>query len=455
MSSTLHLKPEDVDTREKRAKYTVTIAGCEQNGLLYSCLFANAGYKVICTDHDQTLIHLVAKGKAPFTQRDTEIGLRNHVKEGHIMATEDTKTAISRSNIIIINTPLEIDQKKKPDYSNIEKTCKLLGANIRQDSLTIITSIVGVGVVDGLIRETLENTSGFRIGTEIGLAYSPKFASNVENIEKEPGQEQIVAASDKTSLNAASTVLETISQGTLKRTLNVGAAEIAVLFQAAQQEVNSALANEFAFFCEKAGLDYFEAQGLGTHATAISSPAHSDAKTEDASYLFLEDAENLSVKLRTLSVARETNEEIARHAANLVGDALRSCGRTFTRAKVSMLGISETPNMKSPPKRLVKKLAKIMETRGAKISIYDPYFSSDSPDAGRPVKKTLNESLEGANCIVLITPHDQFRRISLNKLKILTKMPAAIVDLTGILEPDKVEKEGFIYRGLGRKVLRK
>jgi hypothetical protein len=32
------------------------------------------------------------------------------------------------------------------------------------------------------------------------------------------------------------------------------------------------------------------------------------------------------------------------------------------------------------------------------------------------------------------------------------KMPAAIVDFEGIIEVDKVEKEGFIYRGLGRGV---
>jgi len=40
----------------------------------------------------------------------------------------------------------------------------------------------------------------------------------------------------------------------------------------------------------------------------------------------------------------------------------------------------------------------------------------------------------------------------LNRLKHIMKMPAAIVDLTGTFEPDKVEKEGFTYRGLGRGV---
>jgi hypothetical protein len=35
------------------------------------------------------------------------------------------------------------------------------------------------------------------------------------------------------------------------------------------------------------------------------------------------------------------------------------------------------------------------------------------------------------------------------------KMPAAIVDLTGIFEPTKVERKGFTYRGLGRRVEKK
>ncbi len=456
MLSALLIKPEDVDTKEKRAKYTVTTIGSEQNSLFYSCLLADAGYDVLCTDHDQTLVNLLSKGRIPFARHEAEATLKDHVRKGHIVATDDFKTAISKGNIIMINTPVEIDQKRKPDYSNIEKASKLVGASIGQNSLVIISSTVGVGVVEGLIRETLENASGFKIGTDIGLAYCPIRISQVQDLEKQPNQEQIVAACDKTSLNAASTVLETVSPSGIRRTLSVKTAEVAVLFEAAQREVNGALANEFAVLCEKAGADYMEAQKLKAHTLVMfPSLANSDASTEDASYLLLEDAENLNVKLRTVAVARETNEEMAKHAANLVGDALRNCGRTFRRAKVSILGISEIPNMKSPPKRLVKKLAKIMEKRGAKINVYDPYFSDDSADAGRSMKKTLAETLQGANCIVLITPHDQLKRLSLNKLKVVMKMPAAIVDLAGVFEPEKVEKEGFLYRGLGRGVWKK
>jgi hypothetical protein len=41
------------------------------------------------------------------------------------------------------------------------------------------------------------------------------------------------------------------------------------------------------------------------------------------------------------------------------------------------------------------------------------------------------------------------------KLQAVMKMPAAIVDLTGVIEPQRVEGKGFTYRGIGRGVGKK
>lgn len=453
MSSTLHIKPEDVATSEKRTKYTVTIIGCGQAGALSSCLFADAGFKVICADADQTLVDLLAKGKTAFAHHDMEIKLKNHVKTGQLTATSDIKAAVSKGSIIIINTPVEIDQKGKTDYSNIEKTCKIVGASAHQDSVIIVTSTVGTGTLESTVRETLENTSGFKIGTDLGLAYSPLRISQEQTLETRLGHEQIVAALDKTSLDAASTILETATRSDLRKTLSVKTAEIAVLFEAAQRDVNNALFNELAVFCEKAGADYVEAQRLlRSNASATISPAPTEGSTEDAASLLLEDAEDLNTKLRTVAVAKEINEEMAKHIANLTRDALRNCGKTLRRSRICLLGISQAPNMKSSPKKLAKELARILEARGAKVSIYDPYFIHEVTETQRYLKKSLTEALEGADCLALVTPHDQFKRLNLRKLKAVMKMPAAIIDLDGVFEPDKIEKEGFTYRALGRGV---
>jgi UDP-N-acetyl-D-mannosaminuronate dehydrogenase len=87
------------------------------------------------------------------------------------------------------------------------------------------------------------------------------------------------------------------------------------------------------------------------------------------------------------------------------------------------------------------------------VSIYDPYLSEgEIVDTPYNFKKTMTEAVERADCIIILTAHDPVRHMNLRKMRLMMKMPAAIVDLEGAVEPNKIEKEGFVYRGLGRGV---
>ncbi len=454
-TSILHIKPEELDSVEKRRKYTVSIIGCGRNGVLHACLFAEAGFKIICVDADRALVNRLTRGKFPFLKSRVETLLKKHVKNGCIKATNDVEVAVAQSDVILITTQAKIDREKKVNYSDIEKVCKQVGSSLRRGLLVIVMSAVGPATADMLIRETLENTSGFKVGVDFGLAYSPVRILDQQNSEKSVDCKRIVAATDKGSLNAASIVLRTITKEEVVRTDDVKTAEAAVLFEAVQHSTNVALANEFACFCEKAGIDYHKAKELAeksAHGTLVS-PTLTCGNIHEEPHLLLEEAENLNMKLRIPSIATEINEEILKHAVSLIRETLRGCGKTLRRAKISLLGISQTPNMKDSPKVSAEKLARILETKGAKVSLYDPYLSvKDLADLGHHVKKKFTEATEGADCIVILTGHDRFKRLNLKKLKIMAKMPAAIVDLEGVVDPEKVEMEGFIYRGLGRGV---
>jgi len=456
--SMLQLKPEEIDTTEKRAKYSVSIIGCGKPGVFHAYLFAEAGYKVTCVDTDQTMVNHVARGRIPFLETEAETKLRNHVKTGQVTATSDLKTAVSQSDIILVTTPVQIDDKKKPDYSAIESVCKKVGQSLHRGSLVIITEVTGMGITENLIKELLENTSGLKVGTDLGLAYSPLSFPNEQTLGTLAKQERIVAAVDKNSLNAASTLLETTIRNRIRRAESLKTAEAAILLDDIQQNVNSALSNEFAFFCEKAGIDHSEVIKLvsSTESNKTSLARLSNEKGQKASHLLLDDAENLNARLRIPPIALQVNEEIVGHTVNLVKEALRSCGKTLRRARVAVLGVSQTPNTRDSAKEMINEFVKMLESKGAKVGLYDPYFSGDElPDMQKSFKKNLTEALEGADCILILTGHDQFERMNLKKLKALMKMPAAIVDIGRILEPDKIEKEGFAYRGLGRGVTEK
>ncbi len=437
MPSILNLKPEEVDTNEKRSKFTVCVIGCGQKGILYANAFAEAGFKVICTDADPTVIKKVVKGKTPSSQPEVEAKLKSHLNSGQISVNNERKKAVSQSDIIIITIGAKVNEQKKTDYSQIVSACKQVGASLQKGTLVIYGSIAGIGFIEGTVKETLENTSGLKSVQDFCLVYNPILSadSSITNLELK------IAASDQTSLNAASTILKTITKK-VKEINDIKMTETAILFTVAKQDANRALANELSVFCEIANTDYFKILKLLELDDQSFWPTIVEEENRNEAYLLLESAENLNAKLKLPSVARQINEDMVKHAVNLTQNSLRRGGKPLRRAKIAVLGTAN-------PVSATGIFVKMIEQKGAKPSLYDPILKR-GPQEWRVVKTNLNEAVEGTDCIVILTGQEQFRNLNLKKLKALMKTPAAIVDLIGIFEPKKVEAEGFIYCGLGR-----
>jgi UDP-N-acetyl-D-mannosaminuronate dehydrogenase len=220
------------------------------------------------------------------------------------------------------------------------------------------------------------------------------------------------------------------------------------------RNVSLALANEFAVFCEKIGVDYLDVQNLMTINVDGFNQNVWSFSGEEAILILFEEAESRNVKIKTSQMALELRKELVKRKVSLIQEALKSCGKTIRRAKVTILGVSQTQNVADLPERSFWDFIGILEKKGAKLSIYDPYlprFSLELPC----VREDFTEALEGTDCIVIYTAHEQFKRLNLKKAKLLANMPAAIVDFEGVLEPAKVEAEGFTYLGLGRGFWRK
>src|SRR4030066_1191803 len=314
MPAVLRLNPEEIDTVAKRGKYTVSVIGCGEKGVLYAVAFAEAGFKVACADADQSLVRRLARGKTTFSEGEVEAKLKSFVRTGQLSATSEVKNSVSQSDIIIITIAAKIDDKKNPNYSEAENSCKQVGAALHRGTLVIYGGIAGFGFTEGVIKETLENTSGFRMGEDFGLAYNPLQNPNGQTTESISNQELKVAAADKTSLDAASTVLGTITKKGVKQILNIKTAELAALFTVAKRDANVALANELAILCENAGLDYFEAvKILVPGQRGRFAPAIAAEECRNDAYLLLENAENLNTKLRLTALARQINEDMVRH----------------------------------------------------------------------------------------------------------------------------------------------
>jgi len=453
MSTIMNLKKEDIDSPEKCKKYTITIIGCGRMGLPTACLFAEAGFKVIGVDTNSHLISLLKKGKAPFIEPGLNELIKKHAENEHLTVTSNTKEAAQTSDIIVLIVPTLIDQKKKPDYSHLEKACKEAGTGLRSGTLIILESTTGPGTTETLAKETLEKTSGLKAGIDFGLAYSPIRATSGRVLQDIANYPRVVGAINEQSLRVTCLVLSKIVKAEIIKVRNIKTAEVVKLFENVYRDANIALANEFARFCEKAGIDFLEAQKAANTQPYchLLVPGIVSGHIPTDPYLFVEEAENVNAKLRMVTLARKINDEMISHAIHLTMDALRSCGKTMRRAKVSVFGVSYRPNVKETRGSLAKDLINTLGIKGAIVRVYDPLFSyKELIELEYPAERTLTKTVEGAGCLLIAVGHNRFKRLNLRRIRFLVKKPAAIVDMGHVIDPVKAEKEGFVYRGVGR-----
>lgn len=434
MPPVLNLKPDEVDSEQKRRQFSVAVVGCGHKGIFLANAYADAGYTVVCTDANASVVKKAAKGKTAFTNPTAQAKLKTHIATEKINVTSELKKAVAQSDIIVVAITPKMDNQKKNDYTALINTCKQVGTALHADGLVVYSGVAGLGFMEGTVRELLENTSGLKAGKDFGLAYCPVISTDTA-----AKMELTVSATDTASLEAAATIHKTLTSN-LRLVQDIKIAEVATLFAIAKQDAETALTNELAVFCEGAAIDYYKVlEALNINKAGFKPTIAKESNNE--AYLLLESAENLNVKLKLPTLARQINEDIVKHTVNLTQNALRACGKTLRRGRVAVLGSVN-------PASSTGTFVRLIEQKGAKVAVYDPTAKKSSEEEGS-VKTGLSDAVEGADCIVLLS-EQHLSHVTLGRLKSLMNSPAVVVDLVGKFDLKVVETEGFIYAGLGR-----
>ncbi|MDH5733971.1 MAG: nucleotide sugar dehydrogenase [Candidatus Bathyarchaeota archaeon] len=452
VSMLMDIKEVDVDIPQKRQRFTIGVVGGGSTLLQHICVFAEAGFEVVAIDVDHHLINLVKKNTVPSADSMLNKPVKKYLEDGRLTIIRDIREAASQSDVIVILVQPLTSQKKKPDYSKIERICKKLGIGLRSGCLVIVASSLGSDVIESLIKETLENASGLKAGVNFGMAYSPLYTRSKILTDDSTTCKMVVGAINKQSQDIACLILGTITKELLIVS-DMKTAEAVRLFRDTYENLNIALANELARYCEKAGIDFIEVQSTVNKQRHcyLPTPKITPQEKMNSLYLLLEEAEAVDAKLPLLILARKSNDGILHHTLRLVGNALQACDKPMRRSRISILGVSCRPNEKEFRGSLIKKLVRMMNKKGMHVRVYDPLFSCEElTGMGYPAEKTIEKTVEGADCLVVTIGHDQFKKLKLRKIKFIAKGKVAIVDMAHIISPVEAEREGFVYRGIGR-----
>ncbi len=425
----------------------ITVFGLGHIGLPTAVLFANSGLKVTGVDINKETIELVNKGISPVVEPGLDELLNRAVLDGKLVATEDGVAASKSSNVMIVVVPTPVDKFKKSDLTAIKSACQSISKGLKIDDLVIIESTIPPKTCEDVVIPILEN-SGLKAGEDFGVACTPERALPNNTIYEMTHNARVIGGINKESADKAVLLYENITNGKIIKVKNLITAEMVKLMENTYRDTNIALSNELAMICEELGIDAVDAIDAANHHPRVNihipGPGVGGHCLSIDPYFIVEMAEEKGVDSTLIKNARNVNEKMPQHVAEMVENTLKEAGKQIKKSKIGVLGVAYKGNVADARETPAEPLIKLLKEKGAEVYAHDPYTSRDVIESfdAKPVsmKDVLNSDI-----VVLITDHGEYKNITpdmiVNKLFICTRP---------ILNPAKFKEKGVLFKGIGR-----
>jgi len=440
----------------KTGQAKVAIVGLGHVGLPFAALLASRGGSVIGVDKDETLLKKLIKGIRTIYEPGLDRLLKKVVNR-NLKVTRELVAAARESSVVVITVGTPVT-KKGPDLRQVKSASAEVANGLAKGKTVILSSTVPPGTTENIVKPLLENRSHLVAGRDFGLAYCPERLVEGQALKELKAVPHIVGGIDVQSVTAASTLFKFLG-GRVIEVESPKIAEMAKIFDNVYRDVNIALANELALICEKLGLDTIKTiracnTGPRTRVLTPGCGVGGSCLTKDP-YMLAEVSARFSFKPQLLTTARKTNEDMPNHLVALVKSAYRELGKAVRGSKITILGLSFKKGTDDMRETVAKPIVEHLRRLGAKIVTCDPYVSTED------VKRILGklelirnpiEAMRGSDCIIVVTDHDQYARLTPQALAECLNSPAAVVDGRHIFDPLEVLKSGLIFRGVGRPI---
>ena len=440
----LELSKEEIKEKFKNGELKVALFGLGKMGLPLAAVFADKGARVIGVDIDEERVAAINSGINPVRE---EPGLDELVKKnvgaGKLKATTDGVKASKEADIMIILVPTMIDDHGNVNLDPVYDTTKKIAKGLERGNIVITEATMPPGTTESLVPILEE--SGLKLG-EFGLAHCPERTMTGTAIRDITGQyPKIVGANDDRALNAVSAIYEIINAKGVIPMSSIKAAEAVKVFEGVYRDVNIALANELALFCEEQNLDALEVfnaantqpychihkpgAGVGGHCIPV--------------YPWF--VMNLADKpTRLIRTARTINDEMPRHMLELTLKALNEVGLSAKNANILVLGLTFRGDVYEFRKSPSIPFLNMLKEWSDNIYVYDPICSEK--DADRFGVRWF-EGYDNMDIIVIMNDAREFKNLDLENLNMRHKI---IVDGRGLVDMKKAKELGYIYLGVGR-----
>lgn len=368
----------------------------------------------------------------------------NAIKNG-VPATINDKEALEGFDCAIICVPTPVEENHRPNLEFVESAAEIISKYLKKDSLVILESTVAPGTCEEILLPILEK-SGLKQG-DFFVAHCPERIDpgnkdwTVENLPR------VLGGIDEESSEVAFVFYKNVLDADVVKLSSAKAAEAVKIVENTFRDINIAFVNELAKSFDEIGIDisevikgarskpfgympHYPGCGVGGHCIAIDP------------YYLIEKAEQSGFNHRFLKLAREINNSMPKYTVKKINKGLNMAKIAINGSNIAILGLAYKPNVEDTRESPAFPIIEELKKWGANVTIFDPYRLDLS------TVKTLDDALQNMDCIVIITAHEEFKKITPEKIK--ENGIKVVIDGRNVLDSKNIKKLGIIYEGIGR-----
>ena len=384
----------------------IAVIGMGKIGLPLAVQYAKKGNTVTGIDINPKTVDLINHGLEPFPEEaHLEDYLADVVGKGLLNATLDYEEGIKNADVVVVVVPLFVNDEAEPEFSAIDQATGLIGSNLKKGTLICYETTLPIGTTRTRFVPALEKNSGLKVGIDFNVVFSPErvFTGRIfEDLRKYP---KIVGGITQECTTKGvgfyTKVLDFDKREYLAKPNGVWAvestesAEFVKLAETTYRDVNIALANQFAMYADKIGVNVYQVIEAANsqkfsfiHQPGISVGGHC-IPIYPHFYLWGDPTANL------IKEARKLNKEMVAYCINDIQVQLGN----LTNLNILVLGVSYRNGVKESAYSGAFEIQKLLIEKNANPMFYDDLYQAE--EIKNVGLRTFNGVLQDIDCVII------------------------------------------------------
>ena len=355
--------------------------------------------------------------------------------------------SIKKADFVIIAVPTPVKESKEPDLSFVKSASKIVGQNLKKGAIVVFESTVYPGVTEDVVGHILEQESGFVLGKEFKIGYSPERINPGDTEHSVDKITKIVSGMDKESTSKLTELYSKITN--VYKAPDIKTAEAAKVIENIQRDLNIALMNELSLIFEKMGIDTRAV--LDAAATKWNFQKYSPGLVGghcipvDPYYLVYK-AKELDYHPQVILAGRSINDYMPRHVASMAIKGLNEVGKVIKDSKILIMGLTYKENVSDTRESPITDMVKELRSFGVDLYGYDSLLTKEEIETFDV--KAVKDFTTKIDCTIISVTHDEFRNMTLEDLKNFMAESPVLIDVRALFDSDEAKKKGFYYKTL-------